>query len=91
MPDIYRLDHESFFYVEVIVTIYSAKIVENIKLSKQTSDTKTEEVEIDYDNKANSEKAKLNNKQEDQNLPSTYVKLTYSNIEVSLQRKNLYL
>ena len=36
----------------------------------------------DYDTKINQEKIKLNNKKQNLNLPDTYVKLTYSNIEV---------
>jgi hypothetical protein len=89
LPDIYRLDHEAFFYIELTVNIYEAKIAAysksySAKIKNLIFDTITDENEDveDYDTKINQEKIKLNNKKQNLNLPDTYVKLTYSNIEV---------
>ena len=89
LPDTYRLDYEAFFYIELIVNIYEANIVEysksysskikSIIFDKITDDNNNVD---DYDTKINQEKIKLNNKKQNLDLPDTYVKLTYSNIEV---------
>ena len=65
LPDTYRLDYEAFFYIELIVNIYEANIVEysksysskikSIIFDKITDDNNNVD---DYDTKINQEKIK---------------------------------
>jgi hypothetical protein len=82
IPDTYRLDYESFRYIDFIVSIHSAQIIEYSKsyttmLKNAIFDVSSE----DTDDENGVKKAFLNDKL-NVNMLDTYVKLTYANIEV---------
>ena len=71
-----------------MVYIHAAHIVAysksySAKIKNIIFDTVSDVDSNDYDTKINQEKAKLNDNKSNVDLPDTYVKITYSNIEVN--------